>query len=95
MNPNLSWSLAVASLVALVALAPIVPDEPFHLSGVMFATGLGLAFAGLVTGIGARWSHNDPALRRRSTWAVLVNALTILGVLLALYIKTMSQFEST
>lgn len=85
--------LAIAAIVALVVLAPTVPDEPLHLSGVMLTAGTILAVLGLVVGLVVFRTH-EGAPRRAARWAALLSGLAIVGILVSFYVRAMSQLSS-
>ena len=90
---SLPWIFAVTSIVVLVVFAPLVPDEPFHLSGVMMVVGIAGAFLGLATGIGFRLSKDPELQEGRPLRAALLSGLTLLGVLAWFYVHLMSQLS--
>jgi uncharacterized membrane protein HdeD (DUF308 family) len=92
--PNgLASGLLTASIVALVVLAPTVPDEPLHLSGVMVVTGLVLALLAVGVGIAQSAGADDSSARAQGRWVAVIGALTIVLTLGVLGARLMAQFS--
>lgn len=74
-SPPVPWWFVVAGFVFLGVLAPLVPDEPMHLSGVMVVLGLASAALALLSGIafGIGGEGDD----RRSGWAAAACGLLL------------------
>jgi hypothetical protein len=91
MPPGLGSGLLAASIVLLVVLAPTVPDEPLHLSGVMVVAGLASAVLALAVGIAQGLGAKDARVRTRGRWVAGLAVLTILATLGALAAQVLSE----
>jgi hypothetical protein len=88
-----AWTCFVVSVVGLV-LAILVPDEPFHLSGVCLTVGVAAAAIGVIAGLAARFGSDDATGRRSARNPALLNAFILLGMAVYFYIDAMSEFSS-
>jgi hypothetical protein len=86
------WTLVLVSLVGL-GLAAIVPDEPFHLSGVCLTVGVGAASLGLIVALAQGFSAVDPERRRNARRAAIACGLIVLGMTVYFYADFMSEFS--
>jgi hypothetical protein len=91
MPTGLGTGLLAASVVALAILAPTVPDEPFHLSGVMVVTGLVLAVFAMAVGLAQSAGANDAGAQSEGKWVAAVAGLAILVTLGVLVARVMAQ----
>lgn len=71
----LPWRFVVAGFVFLAVLAPLVPDEPMHLSGVMVV--LGLAFAALAFFSGVASGIRSDGSERPAAWSAAASGLLL------------------
>lgn len=86
----LPWWFVVAGTLFLVVLAPLVPDEPMRLSGVMVVLGLASAALAFVSGVAS--AVRSEASARRSSWlAAMCGLFLALGWLAWWVMKLMSQ----
>jgi hypothetical protein len=86
------WRFVVAAVLFLVVLAPLVPDEPLHLSGVSVVVGLACAALAILSGI-ASALRAEPS-DRRSGWLAAACGLVLgLGWLAWWVIKLMSELS--
>jgi hypothetical protein len=92
MRRSRPWGLAAISTGTLL-VALVVPDEPFHLSGVFVSSGLALAGVGLIVALVQSFRETDPAARRSSRWAALWNMLAIMTTFGVLIGRLMSEFS--
>ena len=67
--------------VVLLLAALVVPDEPFHLSGVTLVAGLVLAALALLAGIVGAFASKDAETRQDDRFAAILSLLLILVVL--------------
>ena len=81
------------AVIALVLLAPLVPDEPFHLSGIMLVAGIGMAVIAAVGGVIQAARAQDDEARSEGRWVAGLSVLVVVGVLVALVVRLMSQFS--
>ncbi len=79
MSASVSWRLFVIAVALLVILAPTVPDEPAHLSGVMVVLGVTAAVAGTFAGLVAA-VRGTGSLRKTAMWATVANALVLMAM---------------
>lgn len=86
----LPWWFVVAGTLFLVVLAPLVPDEPMHLSGVMVVLGLASAVLAFVSGV-ASAIRSEASARRSSRRAAMCGLFLALGWLAWWVIQLMSQ----
>ena len=86
-------AVLVGAVVSLVVLAPIVPDEPLHLSGVMVVAGIGLAVIAALGGVAQALRAEDIAARAEGRWVAALGVLALVGVLVTLFARLMSQFS--
>jgi hypothetical protein len=91
-NAPITWSLFLVALFALGVLAPLVPDEPFHLSGVMVVLGLICGGMGLLAAVIEAVRGNGPA-RRAAVLGALANGAVLAGWLAWLVAHAMSQLS--
>lgn len=86
------WRFVSAAVVFLVVLAPLVPDEPMHLSGVMVVLGLVCAALALLSGV-ASAIRSDPS-ERGSAWLAAASGLLLAVGWLAWWVTNqMSQLS--
>jgi hypothetical protein len=83
----------LVSAVVLLLAALVVPDEPFHLSGVTLVAGLVLAALALLAGIVGAFASNDAETKGDERLAAILALLLILVELGALFIRLMMQFS--
>lgn len=87
------WWFVAAGVMFLVVLAPLVPDEPLHLSGVMVVLGLVCAALALLSGV-ASAIRSEEGSKRRSAWAAAACGLVLAVGWLAWWVmKLMSQLS--
>ncbi|HEX2295508.1 MAG TPA: hypothetical protein VHN37_09395 [Actinomycetota bacterium] len=84
------WRFVVAGVAFLAVLAPIAPDEPMHLSGVMVVLGLSSAVLAVLSGLvsAARADATEP---RSALLAAGCGLLLALGWLAWWVAKLMSD----
>lgn len=88
----LPWGFVIAGAVFLIVLAPLVPDEPMHLSGVMVVLGLASAALAFLSGIAAA-VRAEASERGRGWLAAACGLFLAMGWLAWWVMKLMSELS--
>ncbi|HEV2757129.1 MAG TPA: hypothetical protein VG318_15285 [Actinomycetota bacterium] len=93
MSSRPGTALLASSVAALAVLAPIVPDEPLHLSGVMVVSGIALASAAFVAGSLVVMKSPDAEARSSGKTVMALSALTLLATAVVLLARVAAQLS--